>query len=88
MKMNLKDTGDLLIGLGTVYFIIRSIFSNVSPDKSYATDLLGFPLLDQSQEVTVEVWILSIIGAVIPFLIIATGFGLKRIAERRKNYEK
>lgn len=88
MKMKLRDLGDLLIGGGTVYFIVRSIFSTVYPDQSYARDPFGFPLLNPSQEASIDIWILFIVGGILPFLIIGIGMSIKKISERMEKHGK
>lgn len=88
MKMDLVSLGDVFKIVGVAYFIFRSFISTVQPDEPFARDLFGFPLLEPGLVVTNQTWILSLIGAVLPFIFILTGYGIQKVARRTKYYAK
>lgn len=88
MKMDLVSLGDVFKIVGVAYFIFRSFMSTVQPHEPFARDLFGFPLLEPGLEVSNQTWILSLIGAAIPFIFLLVGYGIQKVARRTKNYAR
>lgn len=70
--------GDIVIGVGTIYFILRSVVSTVSTDEIFTRDIFGFPILEPALEVSTDIWLMSLVGAVIPFVFIFIGMGINK----------
>lgn len=64
---------DVLIGVGVIYFVVRSVIQSVQPGESFARDLMGFPILEPGLNVTFDIWLQSIIGFSIPFVFVLAG---------------
>ncbi len=86
MKMGLVGLGDVIKIIGVACFILRSFISTVQPNEPFARDLFGFPILEPGLEVTNQTWILSLVGAAIPFIFILVGYGVQKVAKRRTQY--
>ncbi len=83
MKMDLFSLGDVFKIAGVAYFIFHSFISTIQPNEPFARDLFGFPMLEPGLEVTNQTWILSLIGAAVPFVFVLVGYGIQKVAKRR-----
>lgn len=89
MKLDLVGFAGVLELVGVVYFIFRSFLSTVQQNEPFARDLFGFPLLEPGLEVTDQIWMMSLIGSLLPFVLILVGYGVKKLASKNiRHYEK
>lgn len=89
IKENLTSIGNLLIILGIVFFMLRGLISSVNSNEPFARDLFGFPLLESPfQEVSRNTWLYSMIGFLIPYILIGVGYWIKSLAKKYQQLNK